>query len=330
MTMAFSGPLESRPNPSRWADLFDLALPALDFAMPHEQSFLARGSTPRWTLGGGTALALRLGHRTSDDIDVFLSGVRLAVLTPQQNPYAKSIGVHPDWPGHYLKFHRPDGEIDFLSSPLQTTPGFSVEEFRGQPVALETVEKVMVKKLRYRSANFTLRDTFNLLCVLQARPEAALTLAHEAGDTLSRVSLALQSLSDVKMRLAVRPTPAFHHILANPIDRARDGLTAVERLRDNPISPKASADLAKAVSSVAWFEPGSKIGRVHFGWKDRNEAWREAQLAAIDIDPVEGKAALLREWRARDPVAFDRWESHGRPATPQSQERDSRGGRERD
>ena len=28
------------------------------------------------------------------------------------------------WPGHYLKFELPNGEIDFLSPPLQTEPGF--------------------------------------------------------------------------------------------------------------------------------------------------------------------------------------------------------------
>lgn len=74
------GPLERRPNGSQWAALLDLALPALDHALPGEPHRIGRGEKPRWTLGGGTALALRIGHRTSDDIDVFVVDVRLAEL----------------------------------------------------------------------------------------------------------------------------------------------------------------------------------------------------------------------------------------------------------
>ena len=156
--------LELRENASNWARLLDLALPALDHAL---QGHPLTAQKPAWTLGGGTALALRINHRISDDIDIFLAGIPLRLLAPANNPAAKAISERPDWPGHYLKFHREEGEIDFLSAPLQTEPGFTLETFRGRTVALETIEEVIIKKIRYRAAQFTPRDAFDLVCAAQ-------------------------------------------------------------------------------------------------------------------------------------------------------------------
>jgi hypothetical protein len=49
--------------------LLDRALPALDHALGPDP--FARGR-PSWSLGGGTAIALRIAHRLSDDIDLFV------------------------------------------------------------------------------------------------------------------------------------------------------------------------------------------------------------------------------------------------------------------
>lgn len=314
MTQAMLGPLEARPNPSRWASLLDLALPALDHAMTGERDALVRGAMPRWTLGGGTALALRLGHRISDDIDIFVSGIRLAELSPNRNPAAKTISETVDWPGHYLKFHRPDGEIDFLSSPLQTIPGFTAETFRGRSIALETSDEVMVKKLRYRSANFTHRDAFDLACILRAKPETALTLASEVGDTIPRAKLALRSLSNETMRSAVRATPAFKDILDDPISRAKTGLDQIAWLRDNPISEESARAIARSIGAVERFRPGSRPGTVYMQWTNPSEAIENDLRAVFDARPIEAKAAQLEAWRSRDAKAFHLWDSQGRPA----------------
>jgi len=59
-----------------WRTLLELALPALD----------AVGAGGNWTLGGGTALALRLNHRISYDIDIFLADANhLRALSPNRN-----------------------------------------------------------------------------------------------------------------------------------------------------------------------------------------------------------------------------------------------------
>lgn len=314
MRPTLTGPLEARPNPSRWASLLDLALPALEHALPDERDALSKGSAPRWTLGGGTALALRIGHRISDDIDIFLSGVPLKAVSPGGNPIAKQISEKFDWPGHYVKYHRPDGEIDFLSSALQTSPGFSLETFRGQTIALETVDEVMVKKLRYRSTTFTLRDAFDLACVLKAKPETILTLAAEVADAIPRATLAITSLSNEKVRSAVRPMPAFADILDNPIDQAKAGFEKIAWLHENPLPEKTAEAIYQVVRATGWFEPGSRDGRVRFDWASPSHEPRPDILATFLERPIEAKAAILAAWRASDAKAFEAWDRGGRLA----------------
>lgn len=169
--------------PSRWRDLFRLAVAALD-----EVYGLSRDDDwPDWTLGGGTAIAVRIDHRISYDVDAFIQHGRLKDLTPAVNTAAARISEVFQWPGHYLKFELPYGEIDFLSAPLQTRPGFDRYDIDGRTIALETPEEVIVKKARYRSDRFTARDVFDLAAVAVARPGLAEILAAEVPDTLARM-----------------------------------------------------------------------------------------------------------------------------------------------
>jgi hypothetical protein len=62
-------PLEDRDNPTAWRLLLDRALPALDHVFLDQPETEVR---PRWTIGSSAAIALRIGHRLSDDIDLFV------------------------------------------------------------------------------------------------------------------------------------------------------------------------------------------------------------------------------------------------------------------
>ena len=96
------------------------------------------------------------------DIDIFVSAKGLQEFTPQRNPKAALISSKFQWPGHYLKFERPEGEIDFLSAHLLTEPGFTLAHYKGREIAVETPEEIIAKKIRYRGAKFTPRDAFDL------------------------------------------------------------------------------------------------------------------------------------------------------------------------
>ncbi|GJE50951.1 hypothetical protein GOFOIKOB_4005 [Methylobacterium tardum] len=162
-----------------------------------------------------------------------------------------------------------------------------------------------------------MRDAFDLACVLKAKPETVLTLATEVADTIPRAALALSSLSNEKVREAVRATPAFKDVLEDPIGRTRAGLEQMAWLRENPISQQTFEAIAQEIATIDWFEPGRQAGRVRFGWNSSSKQRETDFLATFDARPIEAKAALLVAWRTKDPAAFHRWDSQGRPAAPQ-------------
>ena len=293
-----------------------IALPALDHAMPAEADRLTSGETPRWSLGGGTALALRLGHRISDDIDIFITGIALAELTPRRNPAARAIHPYPQWPGHSLKFEREEGEVDFLSSALQTKPGFSVELFRERSVALETADEIVVKKIRYRAAQFTPRDAFDLACVLEHQPEIISAIARETGDALPRLDAVLDVLGrrgPGAISAQVRPEPTHRHLMVDAVARVRAGIAKASGLVANPMSEAVADAIHDTIRSIDWFQPGGKRGTVRFDWNDVTDGERDRRVAIIDQRPIEAKEELLRRWRHVDPAAFGRWDATGRP-----------------
>jgi hypothetical protein len=206
-------PLEQRQNPTVWDELLQKALPALDHVFPLDS--LAKQQQPNWTLGGGTALALRIAHRLSDDVDLFVPGKPLKVFAPAQNPGSKAISRNFQWPGHYLKFECKGGEIDFLSPHLQTSPGFTWERYRNRDIALETLEEVIVKKIRFRSGTFATRDIFDLAAVGNSNPSIVNVLATEVYDALPRLMTVIQerAKSPNRLRTDVRPTKPFESLI---------------------------------------------------------------------------------------------------------------------
>jgi len=129
--------------------------------------------TAAWTWGGGTALAIRLDHRVSYDIDIFLQNPQdLRALHPARNPVVRDLTKQIQYPGHYMKLLFEEGEIDFLAATLITSPGFTEETIKGYHVPLETAEEVLAKKLHFRSSNAPARDLFDI--------EAARRFAYDA------------------------------------------------------------------------------------------------------------------------------------------------------
>jgi len=204
-------PLEQRPNATAWDELLQRALPVLDHVFGAKTD---NANPPPWTLGGGTALALRIAHRLSDDIDIFVAARGLKLFTPAQNPAAKKISAKFQWPGHYIKYECKDGEIDFLSAQLQTTPGFTWEVYRGRTIALETLNEVIVKKIRYRGAQFTTRDIFDLAAAGRTEPLLFKVLAQETYDVLPRLKAVVIARHKVRPDLDgdIRPTTQFNDL----------------------------------------------------------------------------------------------------------------------
>ncbi len=223
--------------PTQWQELMRLTLRAVD-------SITTAGEpSPRWTFGGGTALALDLGHRFSYDIDAFLDSAKLIQkLAPVINPVTRSIcwnseTLRPDYqyPGHYLKLIvKGIGEIDFLgASPLlqdATTPF----EFEGRTIVRERPCEIIAKKIYLRGSTFKARDIFDLTGTYIALPDE-LTQASSSPfltpDIYSRVRIRIQArMKAFKEEIVeeVYPTDFGQSYIGDACERALDALEFME------------------------------------------------------------------------------------------------------
>jgi hypothetical protein len=162
-----------------WRRLLEAALPVLDEA----------GAGTRWTLGGGTALALRLEHRISYDIDIFLesSGV-LRAVSPNRNAAARTLTSRWQEPGHYVKLECADGAIDFIVASRQTEIPPWRYDFKDRAVLVEEPAEILAKKLRYRGSQLVPRDIFDLLVAARVDP-AAVAAAVQAAPRAARLAI---------------------------------------------------------------------------------------------------------------------------------------------
>lgn len=162
-----------------WRRLLEAILPALD-ALPAEM---------QWTLGGGTALALRLGHRISYDIDLFFTDARaLHLLSPNNNPLVRRVAERWQYPGNYIKLERPEGEIDFIGAVQLTTDPAWTYDFGERTILVDTPAEVLAKKLHYRGSRLAPRDMFDALALLRAEPETFARAVRAAPDGAVRAA----------------------------------------------------------------------------------------------------------------------------------------------
>ena len=198
-----------------WRTLLELALTALDELGPNVP----------WTLGGGTALALKLHHRISYDADIFLANAdHLAALSPTRNQAAARITDRWQELGHYLKLERPEGEIDFIVAARQTKLTPWLYSLNSRDIPVEDPAEILAKKLKYRGSRLLPRDIFDLLAARQYNP-ATVAIAcaavprsvRRAADRIRRIAKRYrETVAD-----EVNPTAAGVEILdLDPIEAA--------------------------------------------------------------------------------------------------------------
>ncbi len=170
-----------------WRTLLELALPALD----------AVGGHLDWTLGGGTALALKRHHRISYDIDIFLQDARhLRALAPNRNPAARAITDRWQEPGNYLRLEREEGAIDFILAARLTDLAPWLYDFKDRHIAIEEPAEVLAKKLKFRGSRLLPRDIFDLLAADRADPAIVKTAVTAAPDGARRAADRIRRIQD--------------------------------------------------------------------------------------------------------------------------------------
>lgn len=154
------------PLPSRWPELFDMAMAIIDQAN-------AKGiGMHGWSFGGGTALMLQIKHRESHDIDLFIDDAQyLPYLNPETQDYHLALApsdYETDGTRALKIVFDGIGEIDFICCDPVTEGPFVVSEIRGRNVRLETPAEILAKKVVFRGSHLQPRDMFDIAAVAQA------------------------------------------------------------------------------------------------------------------------------------------------------------------
>jgi hypothetical protein len=154
----------TRPGP--WAALFESALALTD----HLATVI---DNPLWTFGGGTVLMLRLNHRQSRDIELFVPDPQyLGYVTPRLSDAAESLTTDYVEAAEYVKLLFPTGEIDIVvGTPLTGSP-WQVVMHRGRRIPVESNAEIVAKKIYHRGDQAKARDLFDLCAVADLDPAA--------------------------------------------------------------------------------------------------------------------------------------------------------------
>jgi len=147
-----------------WRTLFESALLLTD----HLATVIRE---PFWTFGGGTVLMLRLNHRRSKDIDLFVPDPQyLGYVTPRLSDAAEQLTDRYVETAGFVKLMLPTGEIDVVVGQPVTDDSWEVIEHRGRKIRVETNAEIVAKKMFHRGDQAKARDLFDLCAVAEADP----------------------------------------------------------------------------------------------------------------------------------------------------------------
>jgi predicted nucleotidyltransferase component of viral defense system len=153
-------------RPGSWAALFR---PALKL-MAHLEAVT---ENTVWTFGGGTALMLRINHRQSKDIDLFVPDPQyLGYVNPRLSDAAESISDNYVEDAQFIKLFLPEGEIDIVVGTSLTEQPWEMVEWEGRPIRIESSAEIIAKKMWHRGHFARARDLFDLCAVADAEPSA--------------------------------------------------------------------------------------------------------------------------------------------------------------
>jgi predicted nucleotidyltransferase component of viral defense system len=152
-------------RPGVWAALFPRAL---DLMSHLEQQIPGA----HWTFGGGTVLMLRIAHRQSKDIDLFVPDPQyLGYVNPRLSDAAESISTDYEETAEYIKLFLPEGEIDVVVGSALTDVPHEMIDYQGRVIRVETSAEILAKKMWHRGHRAKGRDLFDLCAVAAAEPE---------------------------------------------------------------------------------------------------------------------------------------------------------------
>jgi hypothetical protein len=220
---------------AQWETLFAVACDLIDQVNAVQQII------DEWSLGGGTAMMLQIGHRESDDIDVFLSDPQLLpYLDPARQDFRFKItpaGYSTDGAAFLKIAFGGVGEIDFIIGRTLTDQPSKAAVIGGRDVRLETVQEIIAKKIFFRGLRIAPRDIFDIAAASRAHREFIVSSLASYKPQVERAlhqidASSVEFITEVIAQLQIRP--AFEDAKLNAVHVARDVLK--EALAATPAS----------------------------------------------------------------------------------------------
>jgi hypothetical protein len=191
---------------------------------------------PEVAMGGGTVLMMRMRHRLSRDIDLFMHDAQwLARLTPRLNDRIAAMVRDYSEQANSIKLVLSDGDIDFIVAGRVTDAAADETlQFDGHRIMLEATEEILAKKLYYRAALLKPRDVFDLVAVARMFPAAAEAAVEASAPRRSAQLKRLKALaaapSDQLLR-DIAPIGEFAEMAPMMIDTAVAWIESVDEKR---------------------------------------------------------------------------------------------------
>lgn len=190
-----------------------------------------------WSLGGGTALMIQIGHRQSHDIDIFIDDAQvLGFLDPAK------VDLHfqerPDgYRGDGARFQKFTftgiGEIDFIVAGSLTNEPFVEHTIEQRPVKLETVAEIVAKKVYHRGRQAQPRDVFDIAAAAHAHRDQVIAELRRFPEQVAATNSRLDTLNPEYVRQVTGQLmilPAYQPLALSSLETARalleDALTA--------------------------------------------------------------------------------------------------------
>ena len=183
--------------------------------------FVARIAPAGSVLMGGTALAMRLSHRRSEDLDIF---------TPNEfdpAPMIAALNEAGRFEAEQVSTTDLHGTFNSVKVEIMCTPGLQVLEppLRVEELDVGSVHDIMAMKLRALVGRSKLRDYFDIMCIEQ---QAGISL--EEGISLYTRKFGLR-LQDWTVHTIVRALGYMEDMDDDPMLRSMVG----ENVRDSVV-----------------------------------------------------------------------------------------------
>jgi hypothetical protein len=185
--------IDPKRRPSEWRQLFAIAVGLLD-----QVRDMTGGYGFTWSLGGGTAMMIQIGHRESHDIDIFLDDAQLlGFLDPSKSLVVPSnLAEYGGDGARFQKFAFDElGEIDFILANTLSDEPFLVRGIENRPVRLETIPEIIAKKIYHRGNQAQARDIFDIAAATRTHRTEVLQALRKCPDRVAATRARLRQLN---------------------------------------------------------------------------------------------------------------------------------------